>query len=566
MINMNEIKSDQFNELLYYIETFNPSLKYLSLIIIGYKTNENSYDAIGVKAEFLHEANPKSEIILDIPELIVYHNIRLVDIEEIKKFVEGIKNRGILINNFSFYLRHFNNFGGVRLKGHEDYISYFYYRTIWPYYLFESASKDERIKDFLDEDDLNKNLNRQGYENLIEVSKKFLDCNIGYDWPFRFYLIIPIKILVDFEIENEKIIFALKCHSSVKIDEIEIVTNIETVPRQRLKIKLNSNDKISEEGNLFSYRKIEHISTKDINFIKIWVYYQNEEIDQISKNLKLDSRTYEINENLLDLKRTIESLKNQLNISSDENEIYDLTWKLKDSYDLAKDKYHSLEVWSKEPQTKNYYKYLFNEIFYYESCLKMLKNKYGKMKIDYRHYLIVAQLECVYLLKCPFPKKFNEFRGSGIFKDEGIDMIINNIQNAQANINLFIEDCKKKVDHKSLFIYYELLGDLEIHKFCYFKKYELISHRKSLLRAISLYEISIKHKIQLENSEPGTFFDGLHGWESHYIFHEFYSELGVQRYTDVREKLAKLRNNYPLTPEELEQLDQLITRKTYEEG
>ena len=118
---MNEIQSDQFNELLYYIETYNPSLKYLSLIIIGVKNNENSYDAIGVKAEFLHEANPKSEIILDIPELIVYHNIRLVDIEGIKKFVKGIKNRVILIDNFSFYLRYFNIFRGVRLKGHKDY-------------------------------------------------------------------------------------------------------------------------------------------------------------------------------------------------------------------------------------------------------------------------------------------------------------------------------------------------------------------------------------------------------------------------------------------------------------
>lgn len=562
---MNEIQSDQFNELLYYIETYNPSLKYLSLIIIGVKNNENSYDAIGVKAEFLHEANPKSEIILDIPELIVYHNIRLVDIEGIKKFVKGIKNRVILIDNFSFYLRYFNIFRGVRLKGHKDYISYFDYRTIWPYYLFESASKDERIKHFLDEDDLNKNLNRQGYENLIEVSKEFLDCNIGYDWPFRFYLIIPIKILVDLEIENEKIFFALKCHSSVKIDEIEIVINIKTESRQRLKLKLNSKDKISEKGDIFSYRKITHISTKDINFVKIWVYYQNEEIDQYSKNFQLDSRTYEINDNLLDLKRTIESLKNQLKITSDENEIYELSWKLKDSYNLTKKKYHSLEVWSKESQTKNYYKCLLNEIFYYESCLKMLKSKYGKRKIDYRHYLIVAQLESVYLLKCPFPKKFNEFKGSGIFKHEGIDMIISNIQNAQVNINLFIEHCKKKEDHKSLFIYYELLGDLEIHKFCYFKKYELISHRKSLLRAISLYEISIKHKIQLENSEPGTFFDGLHGWESHYIFHEFYNELGVQHSTNVKEKLTKLRNDYPLTPEELEQLDLLITRQTYEE-
>ena len=91
-----------------------------------------------------------------------------------------------MIDNLSFELKHFNDFRGILLKSHYDYISDFYYRTKWLYYLFQSIGTDKKIKDFLNEEKLNKNLNKQGYEHLIEVSKEFLDCNIGYDWPFRF--------------------------------------------------------------------------------------------------------------------------------------------------------------------------------------------------------------------------------------------------------------------------------------------------------------------------------------------------------------------------------------------
>ncbi len=559
---MNETESNQFNELLHYIETFYPTLKYLRLNIIGIKNNDNSYDAIGVKAEFLHEANPESEIILDIPELVIYHSVKSIDIEEIKNFVKDINNGMILIDNLSFDLKHFNDFSGILLKGHKDYISDFYYRTKWPYYLFEGVANDKRIKDFLNEEDLNKDLNRQGYENLIEVSKEFLDCNIGYDWPFRFYLIIPIKILAEFEIVNRRLIFNLECHRSIKIDELEIATKIEAESRQRLKIKFNPDDKISEKKDIFYYKKIEHIQAERIEFIKIWVSYQNEQIDQFSISyLKDGKKIDEINKKLKKLEKIIEDLKNQLKEATDENEIYEIKWKLKDSYNLAKDKYHLLEVWTKKTQDENYFKCLYNEILYYERCLKMLKNKHGTERIDYRHYLIVAYLENIYFPDNEYPQKFNEFQGSKSFRDIRIEMIVNNIQNAQKNLKLLIEHHKKNVDYKSLFIYYELLGDLEIHVFCYFQEFESISVRESLLNAFLYYRISIWHKTQLERSDPKTYFDGLHGWESHSIFHDFYRKLRVSSITDVRDKEKRLQLKYPLTPDEHTELNNLLMRE-----
>lgn len=282
---MNEMETNQISKLLHYIETYYATLKYMKVIIIGIKKKDNSYDAIGVKAEFLPEAAPESEIIFEIPELIVYHSVKPMNIEEIKKFIMDIKNRIILIDNLSFNLEYFNDFGGILLKSHYDYISYFYYRTIWPYYLFEGVGKDKRIKDFINEERLNKSLNKQGYEHLIEVSKEFLDSIIGYDWPFRFYLITPIYILASLEITDKKIIFNLKCHSSININDIEIATNIKKESKKRIKIKFSPNDKISEEGDFIYYQKKEELTTEDKEFFKIWVSYQNEQIDQFSINL-----------------------------------------------------------------------------------------------------------------------------------------------------------------------------------------------------------------------------------------------------------------------------------------
>ncbi len=277
--------------------------------------------------------------------------------------------------------------------------------------------------------------------------------------------------------------------------------------------------------------------------------------DEIIFQDKID----EINEQIREIEKTIDDLKNQLKKATSENEIYEIKWELKDLCKLAKDKYRSLEIWSEKDQSDNYFKYLCNEIFFYESCLKMRKAKFGTEKIDYRHYLNVAYLENIYFLDNEYPKNFNEFQDSRIFTDIGVNMIVNNIHNALKNIEVIIEH-NKNGDHKDLFIYYELLGDLKIHIFCYFLKSESID-RESLKSALFFYKISIWHKTQLERLNPQTYFDGLHGWESHGIFHDFYGKLDVRFITDVREKKEKLCLKYPLTQEENLELDKLLARE-----
>lgn len=262
-------------------------------------------------------------------------------------------------------------------------------------------------------------------------------------------------------------------------------------------------------------------------------------------------------EQIRDIEKNIDELKSQLKKATDENEIYETKWKLKDTCKQAKDKYRSLEIWSEKDQSDNYLKYLCNEIFFYESCLRMLKAKFGTEKIDYRHYLNVGELESIYFSDNEYRSNFNEFQSSEIFNDLGVNLIVNNLYNAQENIKVLINHLE---DHKNLFIYYELLGDLEIHIFCYYQKFASYEHRESLFNAILYYTISIWHKTQLESLNPQTSFDGLHGWPSHGIFHDFYDKLGVSFITDVREKNKKLNEKYPLTQEENMKLEKLYKR------
>ena len=265
-------------------------------------------------------------------------------------------------------------------------------------------------------------------------------------------------------------------------------------------------------------------------------------------------------EQIKEREKIIDDLKNQLKKAIDENDIYEIKWKLKDSCKQAKDTYRSLEIWSKKDQSDNYLKYLCYEIFFYESCLKMLKAKFGTESIDYRHYLNVAYLESIYFFDNEYPPNFNEFQSSNIFNDIRVNKIVNNIHNAQKNIGVIIEQYKNG-DHKELFIYYELLGDLKIHIFCYFIEYESVIHRESLLDAFLFYKISIWHKTKLKRLHPQTYFDGLHGWASHGIFHDFYGSLDVSSITDVIDKKTKLSLKYPLTQEENIELEKLFMRE-----
>jgi len=279
-----------------------------------------------------------------------------------------------------------------------------------------------------------------------------------------------------------------------------------------------------------------------------------------------------------EIKKSEESiilLEGQLKEVKDASERYEIFWELKELYEKTKDNYRSLEIWSDKKHTVKFYLNLIREIYYFEVCLSMLKDKHGAKKIDLRHFLNAAELEYFYFIieDNPLPDIFfnSSFQIDGFFTDQRINLIFNNIINAQKNLNHLLEYYKDEEKHKKLFIYNELMGDLYIHLFCCIQQFnnenlfkKNSSSRKNLICAFYYYNLSIWHKIQLERLNPTTGFDGLHGWPSLGLFHDFYNEIGVSHIHDVREKKEKLSEKYTLSNKETVELNQELKRAIHE--
>lgn len=276
-----------------------------------------------------------------------------------------------------------------------------------------------------------------------------------------------------------------------------------------------------------------------------------------------------------DLEKSITTLEGRLDGINNDSKRYEAFWDLKELHEQTKEKYRSLEIWSDETQTKKFDNNLIQEIYYFELCLSMLKKKHGTQKIDMRHFLNIAELEYHYfnIRENPLPSYFLNlgFQLEGPFSDLRINLIFNNLLNAKENLELLIEYYNREESHKDLFIYYELMGDLFIHLFCYFKKYfneeysvTAETPRSYLFCTFYYYRLSIWHKNELAKLNPRTGFDGLHGWPSQALFHDFLDEIGVKHITDVHEKERKMSQKYHLRDNEKENLNDNIRRRIRE--
>lgn len=261
---------------------------------------------------------------------------------------------------------------------------------------------------------------------------------------------------------------------------------------------------------------------------------------------------------LEDIEKEISKLKKEYNgileflkAKIEKKERYINYWKLKEFSEKLKYKYRLLDSWSKNEYTSDYDEYLCKEIFFFEICFSMLKELYNPKFVNFQHYLKVANLEFEYFIdkENSYPKEFikKSFETQGIGNDPRMNLILNNIEKAQKNLSLIIENVKSKSkDEKDLFLYYEVLGDLYIHFFIILKNYEYEVEKSSkfLNRGYFYYLISYKYKRVVEEKNPTTGYDGLHGWEVFKIFVEFYSKVGAGNTHNVRLKLHFLEKNF----------------------
>ena len=113
-------------------------------------------------------------------------------------------------------------------------------------------------------------------------------------------------------------------------------------------------------------------------------------------------------------------LKNLENIK-ELSERYSAYWSLKEKFEQLQHKFKILQNWSHLNFKTEMDHYLCHEIYYFELCFSMLKEKYGAKDVDLRHFLNAAQLEYQYFFENKYDlasKKFYEKFESGKLGDD----------------------------------------------------------------------------------------------------------------------------------------------------
>jgi hypothetical protein len=258
--------------------------------------------------------------------------------------------------------------------------------------------------------------------------------------------------------------------------------------------------------------------------------------------------TSEIKELLITKNKLLENLKNIKDLSGK----YSAFWNLKENFEQLKHKFISLQIWTRVKFEKEIDFYLCCEIYYFELCFSMLKEKYGAKNVDLRHFLNATQIEYEYFIKKNYklPDHFINagFELEGVSNIPKLNLVINNIRNAQANLEILLEQDEKKQNHKDLFLYYEVMGDLYIHIYLLLKGLRDIDFQKldeNLRSAYYYYYRSVENKkiFMEKEGDYRTHYDGLHGWPCLGIFVDFYNNMGVSNVHDVRLKLKQLNLN-----------------------
>ncbi len=254
------------------------------------------------------------------------------------------------------------------------------------------------------------------------------------------------------------------------------------------------------------------------------------------------------------------NLFEELNTELDKPRIYSIYWRLKEIFEELKHKYMIIQRWSRIDHSPKINNALCREIYYFEKCFSMLKEKHGAERVDLQHYLNAASLEYEYFIDLGFelPQEFltEEFELGGLTKNPTFNLIINNVQNAQKNLNLILEYKEKEENHNELFLYFEVMGDLYIHIYLILKKSRISSPdrlRSFLFNAYSHYVRSYDNKLIVERGNPQTYFDGLHGWPCLRIFIDFFKEIGENNVHNVRLKKEFLESKF-LTNNEIKKI------------
>jgi len=194
--------------------------------------------------------------------------------------------------------------------------------------------------------------------------------------------------------------------------------------------------------------------------------------------------------------------------------------------------YKQLEIFSKKDHTTEKNNILKEHIKYYSQGLDILKEKVSLEKIPFSYYLKLAN----------FQYEFFELNREGIIKKainhEGvyagvsfipapeIDTIINSIRQAMHNVQRVIQEKRQTMDYNTLYIYFELYGDLFLSIHTLETEIEEFSASVDLYNidhAFECYEQASEYKSKIEL--PSISRGGLVGVNHIKLFFKFFKDI-----------------------------------------
>ena len=200
--------------------------------------------------------------------------------------------------------------------------------------------------------------------------------------------------------------------------------------------------------------------------------------------------------------------------------------------DKLKINYKQLQIFSKVDDITKINDILREQIEYYKQGLDILKGKVSVEEIPYSYFLKFANLQYEFfdLNREEIINKAKDhegvFAGVSFIPVSEVDTIINSIRLAMHNVQKVIQEKRQTMDYDTLYIYFELYGDLfiSIHALeIEIKKFSAFADLYNIDNAFECYEKASEYKFKIEL--PSIYREGLVGVKHVKPFFNFFENI-----------------------------------------
>lgn len=253
--------------------------------------------------------------------------------------------------------------------------------------------------------------------------------------------------------------------------------------------------------------------------MEIWEKNKIKEITEKTKT-KLEKKK-DLSEKLKEITNNDEKLK----VLEDLNKIYDSLIVL----------YKHLELFSKVDHNFDINNALKEQIEYFDQALDILKSKYKIGDIHYSFFLKLARLQYEFFDRNreEILNKYKSYEGISIGEARApeVNIILNTIHLAMHNVQEVIQEKRQTRDFDTLYIYFEIYGDLFINIYALEEEAgEIVAfpRRYNIDNAFECYEEASDYKSKIEL--PSVSRGGLVGVEYIRPFFNFFKDMSGDIY------------------------------------